>query len=191
MAGLIGRHCPWRLSPIAEGSHGNSGAGQGSLQSQSTTAWAAQQLTGKGVTAREKQAPEGPEQALPHGAGRRHSCASWNPCAGMLPLCPSISQCKDHLYVLLPCTPGRLCDCSRGHWIFSHTSNAVHGASSVPPCPLALAVRRGAECEVVTEQEQGVKPLEPLQRLRQQRDSDCSSCVGEVCHQLLEPRNPS
>lgn len=61
---------------------------------------------------------------------------------------------------------------------------------STPPCPLALAVRRGAEREVVTEQEQGVEALEPLQRLRQQRDGDSSSRVGEVCHQLLKARNP-
>lgn len=40
MAGLIGGHCPQRPSPMAEGPHGNSGAGQGSLQSQSTTAQA-------------------------------------------------------------------------------------------------------------------------------------------------------
>lgn len=61
---------------------------------------------------------------------------------------------------------------------------------STPPCPLALAVGRGAECEVVAEQEQGVEALEPLQRLRQQRDSDGGSHVGEVCHQLLKARNP-
>lgn len=78
MAGLIGGHCPQRPSLVAEGSHGNRGAGQGSLQSQSTTA---QRLTGKGVTAREKQLLEGPEQALPYRAGKRHSCASWNPSA--------------------------------------------------------------------------------------------------------------
>lgn len=66
----------------------------------------------------------------------------------------------------------------------------MHGASCIPPCALALAVRHGAEREVVAEQEQGVKALEPLQRLRQQRDGDRGSRVGEVCHQLLKPRNP-
>lgn len=67
---------------------------------------------------------------------------------------------------------------------------AVHGASCAPGRALALAVGRGAEREVVTEQEQGVEALEPLQRPRQQRDGDHGSCRGEVCHQLLKARNP-
>lgn len=184
LAGLIGGHCPWTPSPVAEESHGNSGAGQGSLQSQSTTVWAAQQPTGKGVTAREKNSLwKGLSTSSPTEQGKGTAVLPEPPCRGA-PSCPfhgakTISMSSGHAQ-----QGGSV---TAGHWILSHRSSS---AWSVPRCALALAVGRGAECEVVAEQQQGVEALEPLQCLRQQRDSDSSARAGEVCHQLLKARNP-
>lgn len=110
------------------------------------------------------------------GAGK--SCAFCNPSAEtprcVLPfqrpsLCPPAMHTREDMW--LQATAGS-----------SLTRVPVHGASSVPPCPLALVVGRRAGCEVVAEQEQGVEALEPLQRLRQQRDGDRASGMPEVCH---------
>lgn len=142
-------------------------AGRRALQSQSTTAWAAQRLTGK-----LPQPLEQGKAVLPGTPVQRHPIVSFHSI--------SMSSCHAHQGGYVAATAGS-----------SLTRVAVRGAPRVPPCPLALAVGRGAGCEVVTEQEQGVEALEPLQRLRQQRDGDRASRVPEVCHQLLKARNPA
>lgn len=59
------------------------------------------------------------------------------------------------------------------------------------PRPLALAALSLAERKVVAEQEQGIKPLEPLQSLGQEWDGDRISRAGEVSDKLLKSRYPS
>lgn len=104
---------------------------------------------------------------------------------------PSVLRCKDHLHVLPTCTPERLCD-RRASGSSPVPVHRVPGASSVPsPSSLALAALSLAERKVVAEQEQGIKPLEPLQSLGQEWDGDRISRVGEVSDELLKSRHPS
>ena len=81
--------------------------------------------------------------------------------------------------------------CPQGYQILSHTSTHSAWSFLVPSLSsLALVALSLAEHEVVTEQEQGIEPLEPLQSLGQEWDGDCVSRVSKVSDELLKSRYP-